>query len=75
MEYQTPQTLNFVKIHQNINDLPSKYPELFKGIGKLKDTQVKIHLDDSINTMAQKPRRAFFESKLNRNRETATGRH
>lgn len=42
MGYQTAQALNLVKILQNINDPTSTYPNLFKGIGKLKDTQVKI---------------------------------
>ena len=60
MGYQTAQTLNLVKILQNINDSTSKYPNLFKGIGKLKDTQVKIHIDQSVKPEAKKPRRVPF---------------
>ena len=36
------------------------YPNLFKGIGKLKDTQVKIHVDESVKPVAQRPRRVTF---------------
>ena len=32
----------------------------FKGIGKLKDTQVKIHVDEFVKPVAQKPRRVPF---------------
>ncbi len=49
-----------VKILQDINDPTSKYPNLFKGIGKLKDIQVKIHIDESVQPVAQKPRRVPF---------------
>ena len=60
MGYQTAQTLNLVKIRQNIDDPTSKYPNVFKGIGKLKDAQVKIHIDESVKPVAQKPRRVPF---------------
>ena len=60
MGYQTAQALNLVKILQNINDPTSTYPNLFKCTGKLKDTQVKIHVDESVKPVAQKPRRVPF---------------
>lgn len=58
--YPTAQALHLVKILQHITDPTSKYPNLFKGIGKLKDTQVKIHIDESVKPVAQKPRRVPF---------------
>ena len=59
MGYQTAQALNLVKILQNINDPTGTY-QIFKGIGKLKDTQVKIHVDESVKPVAQKPPRVTF---------------
>ena len=58
--YQTAQALSLVKVFQNITDPSSRYPHLFKGIGKLKNTQVKIHIDESVKPVAQKPRRVPF---------------
>ena len=58
--YQTAQALSLVKVFQNITDPSSRYPYLFKGIGKLKNTQVKIHIDESVKPVAQKPRRVPF---------------
>lgn len=58
--YPTAKALNLVKIIQNINDPTTKYPKLFEGIGKLKDVKVKLHIDEKIPPVAQKPRRTPF---------------
>lgn len=58
--YPTAQGLSLVKVFQNISDPTSRYPYLFKGIGKLKDTQDKINIDESVKPVAQKPRRVPF---------------
>ena len=60
MGYRTAQALNLFKILQNINDATSTYPNLFKGTGKLKHTQVKIYVDESVKLVAQKPRHVPF---------------
>ena len=41
-------------------DLVAKFQHLFTGIGKLKDYKQKLHLDPSIQPVAQKPRRVPF---------------
>jgi len=38
----------------------SKFPTLFGGIGQLKDVTVKLHIDTSIQPVAQQPRRVPF---------------
>ena len=44
----------------NTSDLVAKFQHLFTGIGKLKDYKQKLHLDPSIQPVAQKPRRVPF---------------
>ena len=36
--------------------LPMKYPTLFQGIGKLRGVEVKLHIDEKINPVAQQLR-------------------
>ena len=43
-----------------IIDHTSAYPTLFTGIGKLKDTQIKLHIDTSVPPVAQRFRNAPF---------------
>ena len=43
-----------------IDDLERKYPQLFKGVGKLKDHQVKLYIDKSVRPVAQMNRRVPF---------------
>ena len=40
--------------------LPTKYPSLFQGIGKIKGVEVKLHIDETITPIAQQPRRIPF---------------
>ena len=37
-----------------------KFPECFRGAGKLKDFQLNIHIDPSVRPVAQNPRRIPF---------------
>lgn len=58
--YPTAKILNLVKIIHKINNPAGKYPNLFEGIGKLKDKTVKLHIDESVYPVAQKHRRTPF---------------
>lgn len=49
-----------MKLTNKITTLPDKYPELFSGIGKLKDTVVKLRIDETVKPIAQKHRRTPF---------------
>ena len=44
----------------NVQYLLKKYPELFQGIGKLKDTKIKLHIDENVPPVAQHHRRIPF---------------
>ena len=46
-------------------DLKQKYRECFEGVGKLKDFQLKIHIDPTVKPVAQKPRRIPFSLRKN----------
>ena len=37
-----------------------KYLTLFQGIGKLRGVEVKLHIDERVNSVAQQPRRIPF---------------
>ena len=38
------------------SELVSKYPKVFTGIGKLVGYKLKLHIDEKIKPVAQKPR-------------------
>jgi hypothetical protein len=40
--------------------LSTKYPILFQGIGKLKDVEVKLHINQTVAPVTQQPRRISF---------------
>ncbi|GAA6091502.1 uncharacterized protein LOC125138846 [Tachysurus ichikawai] len=42
------------------DQLLSKYPNITNGIGKLKNVQVKLHIDDTVKPVAQPHRRIPF---------------
>ena len=44
----------------SIKDLQECYPNVFSGLGKLKDCQLKLHVDDSVVPVAQPIRRIPF---------------
>ncbi|CAB4012865.1 Hypothetical predicted protein [Paramuricea clavata] len=49
-----------ISTSSNTSDLVAKFQHLFTGISKLKDYKQKLHLDPSIQPVAQKPRRVPF---------------
>ena len=53
--------VNQVGSQQQINnELITQFPTLFNGISKLKNTQVQLHIDDSVTPVAQQVRRIPF---------------
>ena len=44
--------------HQNV--WFERYPTLFQGIGKLKDVEVQLHINEAVTPVAQQPRRIPF---------------
>ncbi|PFX13293.1 Uncharacterized protein K02A2.6 [Stylophora pistillata] len=46
-----------------VGGLKAKYPSVFQGIGKLKDYQLKLHIDPSVTPVVQKMRRVPFSVK------------
>jgi len=62
--YETSVKLGLLKIGLNINEITSKitsykseYPNLFNGIGKLKEKQIQLHINENISPVAQQHRR------------------
>ena len=51
----------FVNAIQNNNEIFTKYPEAFEGLGKLKDFQLKIPIDHKVPPVAQKLRRVPYQ--------------
>ena len=45
--------------------LINEYSELFEGIGKLKDKDIKLHIDESVPPVAQPHRRIPFHMREN----------
>ena len=42
--------------NESIQDIISKYPENFEGLGKLKNVQVKLHVDERVKPITAPPR-------------------
>ena len=69
LKIYTDGTVNSVKL--TTEDLAGAYPEVFNGVGTLKDHEIKIHIDESVKPVAQGLRRIPFslrpkvEAKLN----------
>ena len=42
------------------SSLIEQYPSVFQGIGKLKDCEVKLHIDKTVPPVAQSARRILF---------------
>ena len=42
------------------DDIQSDFPEIFQGLGKLKDHKVKLHIDHTVQPVAQRYRRIPF---------------
>ena len=65
--YKTATTLEILDLQIHVQDrtslhdkLSMKYPTLFQGIVKLKDVEVKLHIDQTVAPVAQQPRRVPF---------------
>jgi hypothetical protein len=58
--YPTSTELDLIAVLNNITDSHLKNENLFKRIGKLKDTTVKLHIDETVKPVAQKQRRTPF---------------
>ena len=52
-----PDGINLVEDCSFGDSIKEQYPQCFKGIGKLKDRQLKIRLDPNVKPVAQKARR------------------
>lgn len=62
---QSARELGVLLIGSEVNnlselDIKKKFSECFQGIGKLKDFQLKIHIDPAVKPIAQSPRRIPF---------------
>eukprot|EP00795_Rhopilema_esculentum_P001944 gene1944-17482_t len=71
LSYTTAADLNLIQIRLNAvktgqstpattENLEAKYPKLFDGIGKLKDREIKLHIDSTVPPAAQPARRIPF---------------
>jgi len=69
--FQTASRLGVIKVAQNVNVVQSQepitleklaadHPELFNGIGKLKNHEVDLHIDQTVKPVAQPHRRIPF---------------
>ena len=58
-------TLGLIKVADHVcNSVEAdKYPTVFKGIGKLKDVEINIHIDESVPPVAQRHRRIPFQQR------------
>ena len=59
---QTAVALDLVRLVKNVR-VPPKYPTIFQGIGKLKDHQLKIHIDATVQPVAQQHRHIPFHTR------------
>ena len=72
LSWRTSRGLNLLQTVQQIGDQPSKternapvklieeYDDLFNGLGKLKNYQIKLHIDENVPPVAQPHRRVPF---------------
>ena len=64
LSYDTSVDLNimpkFATVSSKVTKLCYEYSEIFNGIGKLKDFQVKIHIDESVKPVVQPHIRILF---------------
>ena len=57
--YQPIQNINSHHSHL-MQQLLTKYPQVFRGIGKLDNFQLRLHIDEAVTPVAQAPRRIPF---------------
>ena len=58
--YKTATDLGLIQFINKVTEATSAHPNLFRGIGKLKDVTVKLHVDESVEPVALKQRRTPF---------------
>ena len=52
--YKTATDLGLIQFINKVTEATSTHPNLFRGIGKLKDVTVKLHVDESVEPVALK---------------------
>ena len=67
LSYQTAIDLGLIKVKFNqvdeklsADEIPKKFPALFNGIGRLKNFEVKLHINEAVPPVAQPARRIPF---------------
>ena len=67
LSWKTAQDLNLIRVVQavgnnpgHIDSLVCEYNDLFHGLGKLKDVQIHLHVDKTVQPVAQRYRRVSF---------------
>ena len=64
LSYQTASELNMITLHVNkvtstssvsSDDIEQKYPDIYNGIGKLKEFEVKLHIDKQVPPVSRIP--------------------
>ena len=68
LSYKTALALGILKLHVNqvkegsrsVDSLEQRFPNLFTGIGQLTGDQVQLHIDTTVEPVAQKARRIPF---------------
>ncbi len=63
LSWRTCQDLNLITVCNNTseaNKIFDEFPQLFTGVGKLKDFKVHLHIDKNVKPVAQKYRRIPF---------------
>ena len=55
--------LKFIFSVQESDVICNQYPQLFQGIGKMKDTEVKLHIDSSVVPVSQSHRHFPFHQR------------
>ena len=59
----TPVNMIELEDKQGIQNVLTSYPHTFQGIGKLRDYQVKLHMDHNLKPFAKPPRHIPYNLK------------
>ena len=59
------------KVHENV--VETEHPTLFKGLGKLKESCIKLHIDPDVIPVAQNHRRIPFHMRRNVEEKNLSG--
>ena len=58
-----PPNAHHITGDKSVQHILTKYPTVFKGVGKLKNCQVKLHMNDNVPPVASPPHPAPFHLK------------